>query len=268
MPASDGLSAAFAALADPTRRSILTRLRTGPLTVGDLAARYAMSRPAVSQHLAVLERAGLVARDRRGQWRECRLETEGLDAAAAWIEAQRAGWVERFDALDEHLEHGRGDPEREGDREMTDTTQGFSLARDFDATPEQVWRAWTDADEAARWWHPRGMTTPRESVAIDARVGGRYEYTMVDDTTGERYVTGGTYREVEPFSRLVFTWGVPDDDAAPIATVTIEAAGDRTRMTFDLRGVEGSAGDGSYYDGWVSALDVLGDYLVGVTETA
>ena len=103
MVARDQLSVAFAALADPTRRDILVRLRTGPLTVGDLAAHYPMTRPAVSQHLTVLERAGLVARDRRAQWNDCSLATASLDEAAAWIERQRADWTERFDLLDEHL---------------------------------------------------------------------------------------------------------------------------------------------------------------------
>lgn len=107
MVARDRLSVVFAALADPTRRDIVTRLHSGPQTVGDLAARYPMSRPAVSQHLAVLEHAGLVARDRRAQWRDCSLATASLDEAATWIERQRADWTERFDLLDEHLRDRR-----------------------------------------------------------------------------------------------------------------------------------------------------------------
>jgi DNA-binding transcriptional ArsR family regulator len=96
MAARDRLSEGFAALADPTRRDILMRLRSGPLTVSDLAVRYPMSRSAVSQHLKV-------ARGRRAQWNDCSLSTAGLDEAAAWIEQQRADWTERFDLLDEHL---------------------------------------------------------------------------------------------------------------------------------------------------------------------
>jgi DNA-binding transcriptional ArsR family regulator len=103
----DRLSLAFAALADPTRRDILTRLRRGPLTVGDLAADYPMTRPAVSQHLTVLEKAGLVVRDRRAQWNDCTLEMAGLDEAAAWLEQQRADWTHRFNLLDEHLKARR-----------------------------------------------------------------------------------------------------------------------------------------------------------------
>jgi len=144
---------------------------------------------------------------------------------------------------------------------MIDTTKGFTLVRNFDATPEQIWNAWTLPDEAAQWWHPRGMTTPRDSVSIDARVGGRYVYTMVDDATGEEYPTGGRFREVEPFTRLAFTWGHPDADDSSVVTITIEPAGELTRMTFDLRGVDGVSGDDSFYDGWESALDSLAEHV-------
>lgn len=107
MAVRDPLSVAFAALADPTRRDILVRLRSGPLTVSDLAAHYPMSRPAVSQHLAVLEKAGLVARGRRAQWNDYSLAIASLDEAAAWIEQQRADWTGRFDLLDEHFKRRR-----------------------------------------------------------------------------------------------------------------------------------------------------------------
>lgn len=148
---------------------------------------------------------------------------------------------------------------------MTKTAPGFTLVRDFDATPEEIWSAWTAPDEVAQWWHPRGLSTPRDSVAIDARVGGRYAYTMVDDVTGAAYPTGGVYLELQPFERLVFTWGEPDADPAdaPVVTVTLAPNGDRTRMTFDLRGADGRPGDGFFYDGWDSALDVLVEHLQG-----
>ena len=146
---------------------------------------------------------------------------------------------------------------------MMDTTKGFTLVRNLDATPAEIWAAWTNPDEAARWWHPRGLSTPRETVSIDARVGGRYEYTMVNDATGEEYVTVGEYREVVPMEKLVFTWGKPEDDPddCPLITVTIEPLGELTRMRFDLRGVDGTRGDADVYDGWDSALDVLAGYL-------
>lgn len=155
---------------------------------------------------------------------------------------------------------------------MTDASPGFTIVRTFDAPPEEIWAAWTEPDRAAQWWHPRATSTPRESVAIDVRVGGRYTYTMVDDATGQRVVTRGIFREVVPFERLVFTWGEPDGTfswgevdgvpvATPVVTVTLEPVGDGTRMTFDLRGVAGTPGDGSFHDGWAEVLDALGEYL-------
>ncbi|NQX13622.1 winged helix-turn-helix transcriptional regulator [Microbacteriaceae bacterium VKM Ac-2855] len=99
----DQLSVAFSALADPTRRDILSRLRGGPVTVSELAANYTISRPAVSQHLKVLEAAGLIARSPRAQWRECALEAGGLDEATRWLEQQRNEWSSRLDDLAEHL---------------------------------------------------------------------------------------------------------------------------------------------------------------------
>ena len=103
MVAADRLSLAFAALADPTRREILSRLARGPVTVGELAAPFAMSGPAVSQHLKVLERAGLVERTARAQWRTVTIRTEPLDDVAAWVERHRREWDERFDRLEERL---------------------------------------------------------------------------------------------------------------------------------------------------------------------
>ena len=100
---SDHLSTTFAALADPTRRAILARLSTGEATVTDLAEPFAMSMPAISKHLKVLERAGLVARSREAQWRPCRLEAAPLKDVAAWVENYRRVWEQRFDRLDGYL---------------------------------------------------------------------------------------------------------------------------------------------------------------------
>jgi DNA-binding transcriptional ArsR family regulator len=104
----DALSLVFQALADPTRRAIITRLRGGPTTVGELAAPFAMSRPAISQHLNVLERAGLIQRTADAQWRRVTLRDAPLDEASAWVERHRAEWTERFDLLDERLNELKG----------------------------------------------------------------------------------------------------------------------------------------------------------------
>ena len=106
------------------------------------------------------------------------------------------------------------------------------ITRVFDAPRELVWRAWTDPEEAAIWWHPRGVRTPRESVHIDARVGGRYAYTMIAPD-GAEYPTAGVYREITPPTRLVFTWASPgdDDDSAPLISIDLAEHGDRGEQT-------------------------------------
>jgi uncharacterized protein YndB with AHSA1/START domain len=152
---------------------------------------------------------------------------------------------------------------------MIDTDKGFTLKRELDTTPEQVWRAWTEPDRMAEWWHPAGLHTPRESVSVDLKPGGRYTYTMVNDATDEEYPTGGVYREIVPNEKLVFTWGNPDDDPddTPLVTVGIRSLGELTRVTFDIRGIDGMVGDDSYHDGWESALDELAQHL-GQTPVA
>jgi DNA-binding transcriptional ArsR family regulator len=99
----DELSTIFAALADPTRRAMLARLATGEATVGELAAPHDISLPAVSRHLKVLERAGLVTKGRDAQWRPCRLETKPLEEIDEWMSTYRAFFEGRLDALDTHL---------------------------------------------------------------------------------------------------------------------------------------------------------------------
>ena len=101
---TDHLSTTFAALADPTRRAILARLVSGERSVTELAEPFEMSLPAVSKHLRVLERAGLIARGREAQWRPCRLEAGPLKEVADWTERYRAIWEQRFDRLDTYLQ--------------------------------------------------------------------------------------------------------------------------------------------------------------------
>ena len=111
----DQLSGTFAALADPTRRAILARLADGEATVTELATPFEMSLPAVSKHLKVLERAGLITRGRSAQWRPCRLDAAPLRDANEWLQTYRQFWESSFDRLEEHLrELQRTQGEQEG----------------------------------------------------------------------------------------------------------------------------------------------------------
>lgn len=112
---AQALSRTFAALADPTRRAILARLALGEASVSELAAPFAMTQPAITKHLKVLERAGLISRGRHAQWRPCRLEAAPLREAGDWIGQYRQLWEQSFDRLDDYLtdlqtkenEHGK-----------------------------------------------------------------------------------------------------------------------------------------------------------------
>jgi DNA-binding transcriptional ArsR family regulator len=100
---SDPLSMTLAALSDPTRRAILARLASGEASVKELAEPFAMTLPAVTKHLKVLQRAGLITQGRRAQWRPCRLDAKPLREVADWVEPYRRFWDESFDRLDEYL---------------------------------------------------------------------------------------------------------------------------------------------------------------------
>jgi DNA-binding transcriptional ArsR family regulator len=112
--AMDHLSATFAALADPTRRAILARLVSGGASVTELAEPFDMSLPAISKHLKVLERAGLIARGREAQWRPCRLEAGPLKDVADWTEGYRRFWEESFDRLDDYLRELKNKEKKHG----------------------------------------------------------------------------------------------------------------------------------------------------------
>jgi DNA-binding transcriptional ArsR family regulator len=101
---ADKLTATFAALADPTRRAILGRLAKGQSSVTELASPFKMTMPAISKHLKVLEKAGLIERGRDAQWRPCRLKAKPLEEAASWIDQYRQFWEESFDRLDAYLQ--------------------------------------------------------------------------------------------------------------------------------------------------------------------
>ncbi|WP_212826850.1 ArsR/SmtB family transcription factor [Polymorphospora rubra] len=109
--AEDPVSNVFAALADPTRRAILARLAAGDATVNELAAPFPVSLQAISKHLNVLERAGLIVRTREAQWRRCRLDPAPLRSVAEWIDQYRRHWDERYDVLDDYLRELKEKPQ-------------------------------------------------------------------------------------------------------------------------------------------------------------
>ena len=118
--AADPLSTTFAALADPTRRAILARLAKGETSVTEIAAPFEISLPAVSKHLKVLERAGLIERSREAQWRPCRLQAAPLRQVDEWVETYRRHWEERFDRLDDYLHELQSKSQQEPEENTDD----------------------------------------------------------------------------------------------------------------------------------------------------
>jgi DNA-binding transcriptional ArsR family regulator len=127
----DQLSSTFAALADPTRRAILARLALGETSVTELAEPFEMSMPAVSKHLKVLERAGLIARGREAQWRPCRLDAGPLRDAASWIEEYRRFWEESFNRLDDYLRKMKADRTKSEARSSGKKTRKTQSAKTY-----------------------------------------------------------------------------------------------------------------------------------------
>jgi DNA-binding transcriptional ArsR family regulator len=116
----DQLSLTFASIADPTRRAILARLSAGEATVNELSKPFHMTLPAVSKHLKVLEKAGLIERSRNAQWRPCRLSAKPLRDAAAWIEGYRKFWEQSFERLDEYLQQMQAEADPPSESSETD----------------------------------------------------------------------------------------------------------------------------------------------------
>ena len=135
----DRLDATFAALADPTRRAILARLASGETSVTELAAPFKMTMPAVSKHLKVLERAGLITRGREAQWRPCRLEADPLKDVADWVGEYREHWEQRFDRLEQYLRDLQAQDATGADEtSAADSGTGASPGSDEkDASPQQ-----------------------------------------------------------------------------------------------------------------------------------
>jgi uncharacterized protein YndB with AHSA1/START domain len=137
---------------------------------------------------------------------------------------------------------------------MGGTDREFTITRVFDAPRQLVWKAWTEPEQFARWFGPRGFTTPLSKITMDVRPGGRFEFVMVSEADGTEYPNGGTFLEVVEPERLVWR----DRDIDLLATITLIDLGDRTRMTCHAIGETG--GDDAVA-GWSSSFDKLEESL-------
>lgn len=199
---SGALDEVFAALSDPIRRGIIARLTHGPCSVSDLGAPYDVSAPAISKHLGVLERCGLIARWKVGRVHYCRLLAVPLAQAAGWIAGHQEFWETQLDALAEYLNRGG--------REMRSTPGtgpaniSIQLQRRFRAPPERVFDALTQPAALREWWCPPGWVAAE--VEIDLRVGGAYRIAMRRIGQRKPVSVSGRFLEIRPPERLVYSW--------------------------------------------------------------
>jgi uncharacterized protein YndB with AHSA1/START domain len=139
----------------------------------------------------------------------------------------------------------------------------LEFTRTYAAPRQLVWDAWTDPDQLAQWWGPRGISTPRESIELDLRPGGRIAFVMVDDATGARFPNGGTFLEVEPPARIVWSDdGFPDGSGKGTATVTfVEDGPDSTTLHIHLVADFSDTVRAGAEQGWGTQLDKLAEHL-------
>lgn len=284
--AQERLSSTFAALADPTRRALLDRLRTGPATVGELAAPLPMTLAAVSKHLGVLESAGLVARGRAGQYRPARLEAAPLADAAAWLDEYAELWRGSLEALGRLVDRpaASASPERAPDvtpdvtpepviTERTDPmADTFTVEYEFAAPPTRVWAAWTTPALFSVWFGTEAVIVPIERIVLDVRVGGALRATMILPDGSEKDWEG-EFTTVEPPTRLAFTLtDVPGTDPGPPVVVDLAPTSDGgTRLAlrqsshhFDDDGIAAvTAGYLAFFEAMARALDADSAGAVG-----
>ena len=227
----------FGALADRTRRDIVRRAIDGEEGVAELAGHYPMSFAAVQKHVAILERAGLVTKERIGRRKVVRTNVEGLARRASPARPVR-GAVARTDRP-----HDRARQRDEGDRPMTVTavrkdpqTLTMTLDAEFDASPERVWQLWADPRQLERWWGP--PTYPATFTTHDLAPGGRVEYHMTGPE-GDQPRGYWEVLEADPPHRLVFRDGFANDDGTPNADLPANDGarhdrGDRRRAHPDV----------------------------------
>lgn len=241
------MDAVARALAEPHRRQILSLVREQELLAGSIAKNFRISRPAVSQHLAVLKEAGLIAERRDGTRRWYRARPEALVGLRVFLEDF---WRERLEGLKREAERD--------DHAARLSAERISVEREviIAAARETVWRLLVDPLAATRWM---GL-----AAHFDIRVGGRYEVEVLPDL-----VTVGEFLEVEPPTRLVHTWGwqVDGGSVPPGSTVVayelFEDGEARTRLRLCHYGLPGINAAGSHSRGWAHYLPRLAAIAVG-----
>jgi uncharacterized protein YndB with AHSA1/START domain/DNA-binding transcriptional ArsR family regulator len=270
-----GLDASFAALSDATRRGVLEQLRRADASITDLADKFQMTLTGMKKHVAVLERAGLVATEKIGRVRTCRLGSRGLDEEAAWIEQYRQAWEVRFKGLDELVEQLAMRAMSEGDNapvHMSNLTTAerhsdrkLVVTRTIKGPARLVFEGWARPELFRRWWAPKSFGLTLISYEADVRTGGTYNLVMGHPSSEQPMSFFGKYIEVTPPSCIVWTNDEGDQDGA-VTTVTF---GERDGVTLvvltDLypskEALDNAIASGST-SGWGEQLEQLNELVI------
>ncbi|CAE7223664.1 bioF [Symbiodinium necroappetens] len=253
----------FGALSDPTRRAMLERLAVeNDLPVGELARPFDMTPPAISKHLRVLERAGLIVQHKEGRVRRCHLNPEALKAADQWIETYRAFWTRQLDALDAYI--------TSQNRIMSEThteilPDGLRLTRTFDAPREFVFDAWMNPERVQSWW---GCAQTTKVVStIEPRVGGAYNHLMTIDGCGE-HPYAATITAYDPPNTFTYESEIPacemtEGKAMRIRNVVefIEEGSDRTKLIVTTTGISTETMRGIIGQGSAASIEKLAAHI-------
>lgn len=244
----------FQAIADPVRREIIDLLSREALTVKEVAEKFAISRPAISKHLKILEECGMLNVRQEGRERYCQINPKSLLPAFLWIKQYHQLWEDRIDSFEQYVNTLQTTQNKMSELE----NRTLTIEKTLHASLDLVWQAWTQAEHIVQWWAPPGMNP--EVLEHDFRVGGKWSYSM-KMPNGERYVFEGTYREIVEKEKIVTS-----ADFKPM-TVNVEmhmhfwAEGDKTYFTFKV--VHETAEyckqqeEMGFYNGWGSAFERL-----------
>lgn len=254
------LDRTLAALADPTRRAIVARLSEGNARVTEVAAPFSMSLNAVSKHLKVLENAGLVRREVRGREHWLSFDGAPLVAASDWIDHYRRFWEGRLDALATFLRENKArKQERRGHMtaDKVNTVPTVRISRLMPAPREAVFAAWLDAEGMRHWMCPGDVS--KTEAEIDPRVGGAFRIVMHGEE--KTYVMTGEYVEIDPSSRIVFTWESNVTEGESLVTLEFHDRNGETELVLTHERLADAETAGNYEKGWTSILEKLAERL-------
>ncbi len=237
------------AVSDVTRRSILTTLvQEGPTRVTELAGLYDMSLNSVSKHIKVLEKSGLVTRKTLGRVHLIEANLGPVDAVEDWFRSLRSIWDLRLESLDDLLNQ----------KEKTMAELEMTTSRVFSAAPATVFNAWLNPEMMAKFMTPGpGMSVPEASA--DPVIGGRFSVLMRAKAGDLPH--GGEYKEIDPHSKIVFTWESPFSVDDSTVTLTLKPLGAGTELTLHHIKFADEEQRDNHSGGWTTILATLDDVL-------